>query len=73
MDNIFMSTKNSKTSDYHKLLLSFSDKTGLKRNDEYFAFAFSNLGIYYIYIYMYIYIYIIYYIYYNILIYTEYI
>ena len=59
MDNIFMSTKNSKTSDYHKLLLSFSDKTGLKRNDEYFAFAFSNLGIYYIYIYIYI-LYIIY-------------
>ena len=35
-----MITKNSKTSNYHRLLLSFSNKIGLKKNDEYFAFVF---------------------------------
>ena len=61
MDNIFMITKNSKISNYYRLLLSFSDKIGLNKNDEYFAFAFLSLRIYCIYIYnIYIYIYILY-------------
>ena len=56
-----MITKNSKISNYYRLLLSFSDKIGLNKNDEYFAFAFLSLRIYCIYIYIiYIYIYIIY-------------
>ena len=46
MDTLFMNSKNSKTSDPHRLLLNFSDKINLKRSDDYVAL--SNLSIYYI-------------------------
>ena len=46
MDTIFMNSKNSKTSDSHRLLLNLSDKINLKRSDIYVAL--SNLSIYYI-------------------------
>ena len=45
MDTIFMNSKNSKTSDPHKLLLNLSEKIKLKRSDKYVAF--SILSIYY--------------------------
>ena len=45
MNTIFMSSKNSKTSDCHRLLLSLTDKIGLGRKDKYIAL--SNLSIYY--------------------------
>ena len=45
MDNIFMNSANSKTSDPHRLLLNLSDKINLKRSDKYVAL--SNLSIYY--------------------------
>ena len=45
MDTIFMNSKNSKTSDPHKLLLNLSDKIDLRRKDKYIAL--SNLSIYY--------------------------
>ena len=34
MDTIFMNSKNSKTSDPHRLLLNLSGKMNLKRNDK---------------------------------------
>ena len=37
MDTIFMNSENSKTSDPHRLLLNLSDKTELKRKDNYVA------------------------------------
>ena len=40
-----MNSENSKTTDPHRLLLNFSDKINLKRNDKYVAL--SNLSIYY--------------------------
>ena len=40
-----MNSKNSKTSDPHRLLLNLTDKTDLKRKDKYIAL--SNLSIYY--------------------------
>ena len=40
-----MNSKNSKTSDPHRLLLNLTDKTDLRRKDKYIAF--SNLSIYY--------------------------
>ena len=40
-----MNSKNSRTSDPHRLLLSLSDKIELKRIDKYVAVA--NLSIYY--------------------------
>ena len=40
-----MNSKNSKTSDPHKLLLNLTDKINLKRSDKYVAL--SNLSIYY--------------------------
>ena len=43
MDSIFMNSKNSKTSDPHRLLLSLSDKINLKRSDKYLVL--SNLSI----------------------------
>ena len=46
MNAIFMSSKNSKTSDPHKLWLNLADKINLKRNDKYVAL--SNLSIYYV-------------------------
>ena len=45
MDTIFMNSKNSGTSDPHKLLLNLTDKTNSKRSDK--QVALSNLGIYY--------------------------
>ena len=40
-----MNCGNSKTSDFHRLLLNLSDKINLKRSDKYVAL--SNLSIYY--------------------------
>ena len=40
-----MNSKNSKTSDPHRLLLKLTDKTDLRRKDKYIAL--SNLSIYY--------------------------
>ena len=40
-----MTSKNSKTSDSHRLILNLSDKRNLKRSDKYVAL--SNLRIYY--------------------------
>ena len=40
-----MTSKNSKTSDSHRLILNLSDKINLKRSDKYVAL--SNLRIYY--------------------------
>ena len=34
MNTIFMNSKNSKTSDPHRLLLNVTDKTNLKRSDK---------------------------------------
>ena len=45
MNTIFMNSKNSKTSDTHRLLLNLTDKIDLKRKDKYIAL--SNLSIYY--------------------------
>ena len=44
MDIIFINSRNSETSDSHRLLLNFSDKINLKRSDKYVAL--SNLSIY---------------------------
>ena len=45
MNTMFMSSKNSKTSDLYRLLLNLTDKIVLKRKDKYIAL--SNLSIYY--------------------------
>ena len=45
MRTIFMNSKNSKTSNLHKVLIDLSDKINLKRSDKYVAL--SNLSIYY--------------------------
>ena len=45
MDAIFMNSKNSKTSDLHRLLLNLADKINLKRSDKYVAIL--NLNIHY--------------------------
>ena len=45
MDTIFMNSKNSKTSDPHRLLLNLADKIDLKRKDKYISL--SNLSIHY--------------------------
>ena len=42
---MFMNSKNSKTSDLHRLLHNFSDEIDLKRNDKYVIFL--NLSICY--------------------------
>ena len=44
MDTMIMNSKNSKTSDPHKLLLNLTDKINLKRSDKYVAL--SNFSIY---------------------------
>ena len=41
MDIIFMNSKNSKTSDPHRLLFSLTDKMNLKRSDKYVALCIS--------------------------------
>ena len=45
MNTIFLNSRNSKTSDPDRLLVNLTDKTDLRRKDEYIAF--SNLSIYY--------------------------
>ena len=45
MDTLFISSKNSETSDPQRLLLKFADKIALKRSDEYVTL--SNVSIYY--------------------------
>ena len=45
MDTIFMNSENSKTSEYHVLLLKLADKLDLKRGQK--NVALSNLSIYY--------------------------
>ena len=45
MDTIFMNTKNSETSDPHRLLLSLTDKINLMGKVYYVAL--SNFSIYY--------------------------
>ena len=44
MDTIFMNSKNSKTSDPHRLVLNLSDKIYFKKVNKYNAL--SNLNIY---------------------------
>ena len=45
MNNIFMNSENSKTSDPHRLLFNLTDKIDLRRKDKYIALL--NLSIYY--------------------------
>ena len=45
MDITFMNSKNSKTSDPHRLFVNLTDKIGLRRSDKYVVL--SNLSIYY--------------------------
>ena len=45
MDTIFMNSENSRTSEYHVLVLKRTDKLDLKRGQK--TVALSNLGIYY--------------------------
>ena len=45
MDTIFMNSENSKTSEYHVLVLKLTDKLDLRRGQK--TAALSNLGIYY--------------------------
>ena len=47
MVTMFMNSENSKTSDSHRLLLSFLNEINLNRSDKYVAI--SNLSIYYTY------------------------
>ena len=45
MDTIFMNSENSRTSEYHVLLLKFTDKLDLRRGQK--SIALSNLSTYY--------------------------
>ena len=45
MDTIFMNSENSRTSEYHVLVLRLTDKLDLRRGQE--IVALSNLSIYY--------------------------
>ena len=45
MDTIFMNSENSRTSEYHVLVLKLADKLGLKRGQK--SIVLSNLSIYY--------------------------
>ena len=45
MDTKFMNSRNSKTSDRHRLLLNLTNKIKSKRSDKYVAL--SNLSVYY--------------------------
>ena len=45
MDTIFMNSENSKTSEYHVLVLKLTDKLDLRRGQK--SIALSNLSIYY--------------------------
>ena len=46
MNTMFMNSKNSETSDPHRLLLNLTGKINVKGSDQYVAL--SNLSIYYI-------------------------
>ena len=46
MDTIFMNSENSRTSEYHVLVLNLTDKLDLRRGQK--TVALSNLSIYYI-------------------------
>ena len=39
MNNTFMNSENSKTFDYHRLLLDLSDKIDFRRKDKYIAIS----------------------------------
>ena len=45
MDTIFMNSENSRTSEYHVLILKLTDKLDLRRGQK--SIALSNLSIYY--------------------------
>ena len=45
MDTIFMNSENSRTSEYHVLVLKLTDKLDLRRGQK--SVALSNLSIYY--------------------------
>ena len=45
MDAIFMNSENSKTLEYHVLVLTFTDKLDLRRGQN--TVSLSNLSIYY--------------------------
>ena len=45
MDATFMNSENSRTSEYHVLVLKLTDKLDLRRSQK--SFALSNLSIYY--------------------------
>ena len=45
IDTIFMSSKNSETSDFHRILRNLTDRIDLRRKDKYIDL--SNLSIYY--------------------------
>ena len=45
MDTIFMNSENSRTSEYHVLVLNLTDKLDLRRGQK--TVALSNLSIYY--------------------------
>ena len=45
MDTIFMNSENSRTSEYHVLVLKLADKSDLRRGQK--SVAVSNLSIYY--------------------------
>ena len=45
MDTVFMNSKNSKTSDPHRLLFNLSERLNLETSDNYITL--SNLSIYY--------------------------
>ena len=45
MDTIFMNSENSRTSEYHGLVLNLADKLDLRRGQK--TVALSNLSIYY--------------------------
>ena len=45
MDTIFMSSENSRTSEYHVLIPKLTDKLDLRRGQK--SIALSNLSIYY--------------------------
>ena len=45
MDTIFVNSENSRTSEYHNLVLKLTDKLDLRRGQN--SFVLSNLSIYY--------------------------
>ena len=45
MDAIFMNSENSRTSEYHVLVLKLTDKIDIRRGQK--SIALSNLSIYY--------------------------